>query len=70
VESDPEKAVLRGLIDRYLDGDDSPLARSLLDPDREEVAIRIDPRRLHAWDYSGRMRGAVGRGADGSDGSN
>jgi nitroimidazol reductase NimA-like FMN-containing flavoprotein (pyridoxamine 5'-phosphate oxidase superfamily) len=55
VEPDAQKAVLRGLIDRYLGDDDSPLARSLLDPDREEVSIRIDPRRVHAWDYSGRM---------------
>jgi len=55
VTSDEEKAVLRSLIERYLGGTDSDLARRLLAPSREEVRIRIAPDRLHSWDYSGRM---------------
>jgi len=55
VEPDPEKTVLRSLLERYLDGTDSGLARRLLDRDREEVTIRIDPTRVATWDYADRM---------------
>jgi len=41
----------------------------LLAPGREELRIRIDPVRLHAWDYSGRMSDAAGGKADAGDGS-
>jgi len=53
---DEEKAVLRGLLERYLGGTDSALARRLLDPERDEVAIRIDPARCYSWDFTERMR--------------
>lgn len=53
---DPDKAVLRSLLERYLDGTDSRLANRLLDDDREEVAIRLEPDRLYSWDFSDRMR--------------
>ncbi|RXK46258.1 pyridoxamine 5'-phosphate oxidase family protein [Halorientalis pallida] len=56
VEPDPEKTVLRSLLQRYLGGTDSALAQRLLDKDREEVTIRIDPTRVATWDYSDRMR--------------
>jgi hypothetical protein len=65
---DREKALLRSLLDRYLGGTDSALARRLLDPEREEVEIRVDPGRVHSWDYAGRMRDATGGGAGGGDG--
>jgi general stress protein 26 len=55
IAADEDKTVLRSLLQRYFGGTDMPLAQTLLDPDREEVQIRIDPRRLHSWDYSGRM---------------
>lgn len=55
VAADPEKALLRELLERYLDGADSDLAARLLSPDREEVRIRIDPARLYTWDFSDRM---------------
>jgi nitroimidazol reductase NimA-like FMN-containing flavoprotein (pyridoxamine 5'-phosphate oxidase superfamily) len=55
VEPDPEKAGLRALLERYLGGTDSPLARRLLAPEREEVRILIDPTKLYAWDYTERM---------------
>jgi nitroimidazol reductase NimA-like FMN-containing flavoprotein (pyridoxamine 5'-phosphate oxidase superfamily) len=58
IEPDPEKELLSDLVERYLGGDDSDLARWLLSPEREEVAIRIEPSKLVTWDYSDRMPAA------------
>jgi nitroimidazol reductase NimA-like FMN-containing flavoprotein (pyridoxamine 5'-phosphate oxidase superfamily) len=55
VEPDPEKALLRELLERYLGGTDSALATDLLDPDREEVRVRIEPERVYSWDFTERM---------------
>ncbi|GGN14663.1 pyridoxamine 5'-phosphate oxidase family protein [Halarchaeum nitratireducens] len=55
VEADAEKTLLRSLITRYLGGTDSDLARHLLDADREEVRIEIDPDEIYSWDYTERM---------------
>ena len=55
IEPDEDLAVLRGLVERYLGGTDSALADELLDEDRDEVAIRIEPARLYSWDFSERM---------------
>ena len=52
---DDDKVVLRALLERYLGGTDSDLAAWLLDDDREEVRIRIDPHEIYSWDYSERM---------------
>jgi hypothetical protein len=49
-------ALLGELLDRYLGGRDSPLARRLLAGAADEVAIRVGPTRLASWDYSERMR--------------
>jgi len=49
-------ALLGDLLDRYLGGRDSPLARRLLAHSADEVAIRVEPTRLVSWDYSDRMR--------------
>ena len=56
----PERgeAILRSLIDRYLDGAGSPLARWLLARTEREVAIALDPVSLSTWDFSARMGGA------------
>ena len=59
IEADPEKAVLRDLLERYLGGTDSTLAQRLLSADREEVSLRIDPTTAATWDYSDRMKDAV-----------
>lgn len=59
LSSDREKTLLRALLERYLGGTDSELATWLLDEEREEVRIRVEPRRLHSWDYTGRMGGVV-----------
>jgi hypothetical protein len=56
VYPDEGKDLLRDLLERYLGGTDSRLARRLLDEGREEVRIRIDPTRTHTWDYTSRMR--------------
>ncbi len=48
--------VLRACIDRYLGSDQSELAQWLLSRVSTEVALRIEPRRLFSWDYSGRMQ--------------
>mgnify|MGYP002281657110 FL=1 len=58
VVPDEDKRLLRSLLEKYLGGTDNPTADRLLRPDREEVEIRIDVERLHAWDYSGRMGSA------------
>ncbi|WP_226004519.1 pyridoxamine 5'-phosphate oxidase family protein [Natrinema salinisoli] len=52
---DDGRPVLRDLVERYLDDTDSSLAEWLLDEDREEVALRIEPREIYSWDYSERM---------------
>lgn len=55
VSHDGGREVLRDLANRYLGGTDSSLARRLLDADREEVLIRIDPEEIFSWDYADRM---------------
>jgi nitroimidazol reductase NimA-like FMN-containing flavoprotein (pyridoxamine 5'-phosphate oxidase superfamily) len=52
---DDGRPVLRDLVERYLGGTDSSLAEWLLEDDREEVAIRIEPNEIYSWDYSERM---------------
>ncbi|GAB3030503.1 pyridoxamine 5'-phosphate oxidase family protein [Natronobiforma cellulositropha] len=52
---DPEKALLRDLLERYLGTTDAPLAERLLDPSRSEVSITIEPAVVSGWDYSRRM---------------
>lgn len=55
VDNEGGADLLRSLIERYLGTTDADLARWLLREDREEVAITIDPDRLHTWDFSERM---------------
>ena len=59
VEPDPEKVVLRELLERYLDSTETPFARRLLADDREEVTITIDLETVYGWDFSGRMADAL-----------
>jgi nitroimidazol reductase NimA-like FMN-containing flavoprotein (pyridoxamine 5'-phosphate oxidase superfamily) len=58
VDADRGKELLRDLMERYLGGTDNALGEQLLDPEREEVHIRIDPEELYTWDFSGRMPAA------------
>ncbi|AWB26972.1 pyridoxamine 5'-phosphate oxidase family protein [Halococcoides cellulosivorans] len=58
IDPDEELEVLGALVDRYLGDRDHPLAQTLLDEDREEVCLRIDPDELFSWDYSERMEAA------------
>ncbi|WP_017343179.1 hypothetical protein [Halorubrum sp. T3] len=55
VRPDDDKRLLRSLLTKYLGGTDNATADRLLRPERDEVEIRIEPERLHAWDYSERM---------------
>ena len=50
---------LAQLIDRYLENRESSLAQWLLARKTDEVAIRIEPVWLTAWDYSQRMSDAT-----------
>ena len=59
IEADPDKTLLKELLERYLGGTDSPLAEQLLSPERDEVRIRIDPAKMYTWDFSERMQGSV-----------
>ena len=62
VTADEDRRLLRELLERYLGGTDNELAERLLRPDREEVHIRIEPDRIHSWDYRDRMPTGAGRG--------
>ncbi|MFW6384463.1 MAG: pyridoxamine 5'-phosphate oxidase family protein [Halodesulfurarchaeum sp.] len=55
VEPDPDREVLRSLLERYLGGTDGNLAKTLLDKRREEVRITIEPERVSTWDFTERM---------------
>ncbi|SFC74401.1 hypothetical protein SAMN05444422_11924 [Halobiforma haloterrestris] len=55
VAPDPEKETLRDLLEQYLGGTDSQLARTLLREERDEVTIAIEPAVVYGWDYSDRM---------------
>lgn len=50
-----EADTLKVLLQRYLGGLDSGLAKWLLSRSDEETLIRIDPTRLFSWDYRERM---------------
>lgn len=52
---DEDKEQLAELLERYLGGTDTDLANRLLNADREESHIRIEPKRLHSWDFTDRM---------------
>ncbi|MFC6990646.1 pyridoxamine 5'-phosphate oxidase family protein [Haladaptatus sp. GCM10025707] len=56
---DADKSLLKRLIERYLGGTDSSLAKRLLADDREEVRIAIASDKVYSWDYSERMADAV-----------
>jgi hypothetical protein len=49
-------AVLRRLLERYLGGTTSDLARWLLSREATEVALRITPRTVTSWDFTARMQ--------------
>jgi len=49
------EAILRDLVDRYLDDPESRFARWLLARAADETAIAIEPRTMFSWDYRERM---------------
>ncbi len=58
IVSEAGERVLRACIARYLGSDQSELAQWLLGRVSTEVALRLEPRRIFSWDYSGRMQSA------------
>jgi len=58
LHDDRGEEILRRLIDRYLHGSDSKLARLLLARVQHETAIAIAPTKYVTWDYSDRMSDA------------
>lgn len=54
VADDPEKTVLRELLERYQGGTDTQLARRLLREERDEVSITIEPSTVYGWDFGER----------------
>ena len=55
VHEEGGEALLRELLERYLDDPDSQFARGLLARAENEVAIEIDPRMFVSWDFRARM---------------
>ena len=53
--------VLESLLERYLGGTESPLARRLLATAADEVCLRLRPRSLVSWDFSARMSSSISR---------
>ena len=51
--------ILERLLQRYLGGSDNPLAVQLLEKSAEEVAIRLEPVTVHAWNFTDRMRASL-----------
>jgi nitroimidazol reductase NimA-like FMN-containing flavoprotein (pyridoxamine 5'-phosphate oxidase superfamily) len=56
VADDPEKELLRELLDRYLGTTDSSTGRRLLTENRDEVSIAIDPQHVFGWDFTDQMQ--------------
>lgn len=56
VHKDDADKLLERLLDRYIGRRDTRLAKMLLNRTADEVAIRIDPQQLYAWDYRNRMQ--------------
>jgi len=55
--NDKGESVLFALIDKYLGKKESNLSNFLKKNSKTEVAIQIEPQRIHAYDYSSRMKG-------------
>tara|TARA_R110002072_G_scaffold1164_4_gene9655 strand:+ start:26804 stop:27256 length:453 start_codon:yes stop_codon:yes gene_type:complete len=55
---DSSGTVLGKVIDKYLQGGNKSLANWLLSRKQDEIAIKIKPISLNAWDFSARMDSA------------
>ncbi len=53
--------ILERLINRYLGGTDNSLAQKLLKNRIPEVAIRLEPVTVHAWNFTDRMQRLIAR---------
>ncbi|MCU4741762.1 pyridoxamine 5'-phosphate oxidase family protein [Halobacteria archaeon AArc-m2/3/4] len=59
IDADPEKEVLRALLERYLGTTESEFGRWLLRDERPEVTLTIDPAVVSGWDFTDRMASAT-----------
>lgn len=55
IRPDQEKTLLTELLERYLGDTESELAGRLLEEDREEVRLELDPDVISSWDFTDRM---------------
>ena len=58
IESKGEET-LKILINRYLGGDNNPLAQRLMNQPVPEVAIELTPLSIHQWNYTQRMNDSI-----------
>jgi nitroimidazol reductase NimA-like FMN-containing flavoprotein (pyridoxamine 5'-phosphate oxidase superfamily) len=58
IRQDGGTELLRTLVERYLGTTETPLGQWLLDADRKEVRLCIEPSELYSWDFSARMGAA------------
>ena len=56
LHEDRGEEILRTLLDRYLGGTSSSLAKHLLGRVQDECAIALHPQRIVSWDFSERMQ--------------
>jgi len=63
-EIQPEKGleILNMLLERYLSGTESPLAKTLISKADTEVALRLRPRSASTWNFTPRMKEFAGSG--------
>ena len=59
IEQERGLEILERLLERYLGGKDNTLARQLLSRPQPEVAIRLAPQSIHAWNFSERMADSI-----------
>ncbi len=55
IEQERGAEILERLLHRYLGGIDNTLARRLMSRSEPEVAIRLEPRSYHSWNFTSRM---------------
>jgi hypothetical protein len=55
LHKDRASEILRLLLERYQGSLETPLARRLLAKVATEIAIELQPRSLHSWDFTKRM---------------
>lgn len=58
IEDDRDKIMLQKIYGKYFVNTDSKLYQYLMDAQREEVVLVIDPTKMHTWNFENRMEDA------------